>query len=70
MLSGDGVYYRVRWRKKESEKWVYSWQHHMNEEEARKCLRDDVTYFYDDIEIQLIKCHDEIVETRKGSHKR
>ena len=37
-------------------------------EAAEKQLKDDIDYFYDNIEIQLVEVTEKVIKTAKGSH--
>lgn len=62
--------------------WIVRWHHpdgrwlvttlgaKPTEADARAQLRDDIGYFYDDIEIHLIEVTETVVETVWGSNKR
>lgn len=63
-------HYIVRWRGKPEGKWNISWPNNMTREEAEEMLAKDIAYFYDDIEIQLVKVMEEVVSSHSGSHRR
>jgi hypothetical protein len=63
-------YYIIRWKGPHDKDWHISWSHDskMNITAARKRLADDIGYFYDDIEIQLVRVAEKVVSVRKGSN--
>lgn len=63
------TYYKVKWREPQTGRWIESWGP-LNEVEARKYLAKDIDYFYSDIQIQLVKINEEVIETHQGTSKR
>lgn len=65
------IYYHVQWFNKEKNKWMNSTvPAQPTLMQAREQLQDDIRYFYDDIQIRLVRVEETTIEEHKGSNKR
>jgi hypothetical protein len=66
------IYYYTRWKAAKSENWYKSttFSDEPTYEQAKEQLQNDMTYFYDDVVIELVKVTETVEVTTKGTQKR
>lgn len=63
-------YFLTRWKHKEKGWLTSTMENKPTKEQAEKQLKQDVNYFYDDIQIELVEVTERVIQTVRGSNQR